>query len=132
MNSDFRLFRSVVVRLAACAALGLCAPGCFLFGGGRPRPSLTSNDPGQKIPAIKKASDARDTETARQLVTSLDSDDPAIRFYSIRGLQDLTGETFGYVWYVDEPERRAATDKWKRWLDSNDGGGLAGGNHDGK
>ena len=59
MHSDFRLNRSVVVHLTALAALALCAPGCFLFGGGRARPSLVSNDPGSKIPAIKKASDAR-------------------------------------------------------------------------
>jgi len=132
MNSDFRLTRPTLARLSACAVIGFCAPGCFLFGGGRARPSLASNDPGLKIPAIKKVNDARDTQTARQLVTALDSDDAAIRFYSIRGLQDLTGETFGYIWYVDEPQRRPATEKWKRWLDTNDGGGLAGGDHHGK
>ena len=132
MNSDLRLSRSALLGLLACAVVVVSAPGCFLFGGGRPRPTLASNDPGLKIPAIKKASDARDTETARQLVASLDSDDPAIRFYSIRGLQDLTGETFGYIWYLDEPQRRAAAEKWKRWIDANDGGSLAGGNHDSK
>jgi hypothetical protein len=117
--------------LFACALIVLGAPGCFLFGGGRPKPSLVSNDPGAKIPAIKKASDAHDTQTARQLVKSLDSDDPAVRFYAIRGLQNLTGETFGYVWYVDEPDRRGATDKWKHWIDAHDGE-LAGGGNEGK
>ena len=132
MNSDLRYFGRASLRLLACAVIVITCPGCFLFGGGRPRPTLASNDPGLKIPAIKKASDARDTQTARQLVTSLDSDDPAIRFYSIRGLQDLTGETFGYIWYLDEPQRRPAAEKWKRWLDANDGGSLAGGNHGSK
>jgi hypothetical protein len=122
-----RLNTTSLGSLLVCATLGVCAPGCFLFGGGKPKAVIESNDPGSKIPAIKKA-DARETRTAHELVESLESDDPAVRFYSIRGLQGLTGETFGYVWYVDEPERRAATEKWKLWLD--EGGVLAGGRRD--
>jgi hypothetical protein len=119
----------LLVRLLGCAALTICVPGCFLFGGGRPKASLVSNDPGRKIPAIKKARDANQSETAQQLVKSLNSEDPAVRFYAIRGLQNLTGETFGYVWYVDEPVRRAAAEKWAKWVDANhagDAGSIAG------
>jgi hypothetical protein len=101
------------------AALCCCAGGCFLFGGGREPASLTSRDPASKIPAIKKAVNARDSQTAQHLVKSLESDDPAVRFYAIRGLQDLTGETFGYVWYADDRDRRDALDKWRHWLDQN-------------
>jgi hypothetical protein len=54
-------------------------------------------------------------------VKSLESDDPAVRFYAIRGLQDLTGETFGYIWYADDPNRRDALEKWRHWLDVNGG-----------
>jgi hypothetical protein len=123
-----RIVSSPARRVAGaglCCAL-LTITGCF-GGGGRGPAVLSSNDPGSKIPAIKKASDdPRDSETARQLVKSLESDDPAVRFYAIRGLQTLTGETFGYVWYVDEPDRRTAMDQWKRWLDAH-AGSLAGG-----
>lgn len=129
---DYDMMRPAFLSiLLACLTIGVCAPGCFLFGGGRPKPSLVSDDPGAKIPAIKKASAAHETQTARQLVKSLDSDDAAVRFYAIRGLQNLTGETFGYVWYVDEPDRRSATEKWKHWLDEN-GGELAGGGNESK
>ena len=111
-------------RLAAGAGVCCAAAGCF--GGGRGPSVITSNDPASKIPAIKRAADARDTETARQLVKSLGSEDPAVRFYAIRGLQNLTGETFGYVWYVDDRDRRPAMEKWTQWLDAN-AGSLAGG-----
>src|SRR6478672_5208359 len=104
------------ITLALCA---LAVTGCSFIGGHpRPRPVITSNDPSLKIPAIKKAATACDTETARQLVQSLESDDPAVRFYAIRGLQSLTGETFGYVWYSEEPQRRGSTERWKKWLDA--------------
>ena len=114
----------VVGAGAAC-----CASGC-LFGGGREPARLTSENPGSKIPAIKKASAdgpaaPKQTRTAQQLVKSLESDDPAVRFYAIRGLQNLTGETFGYVWYADEVgERRPAVEKWKRWLGTTDDSGT--------
>jgi hypothetical protein len=130
MSIRFGIHRTVPARLMAGVAAFCCASGC-LFGG-RPRAIITSNDPGSKIPAIKRAADARDTETARQLVKALQSEDPAVRFYSIRGLQNLTGETFGYVWYAEEPQRRIATLKWNQWLDDNDAGGLARGEHDRK
>lgn len=115
---------------AVAAALGCAAGGCGFFGGGRQPAVITSNDPASKIPAIKKAVDARETQTARQLVKSLESEDPAVRFYSIRGLQDMTGETFGYTWYVEEPHRRGPVEKWKHWLDGN-GGTLAGSGQEG-
>lgn len=118
---------------ASLAGAALCLPvaGC-LFGGGRKPAAINSNDPGSKIPAIKHAVAARDTETAEQLVKSLESGDPAVRFYAIRGLQSLTGETFGFVWYSeDENLRRGAVDKWKHWLDAN-AGSLAGGDPNGK
>jgi hypothetical protein len=117
-------------HLLVAGSLWCCAEGCSLFGGGREPISITSHDPAAKIPAIKKAVNARDSQTAPQLVKSLESDDPAIRFYAIRGLQDLTGETFGYVWYADDHNRREALDKWRHWLDENsvtNGGTLASG-----
>jgi hypothetical protein len=116
------LFPGAVVsirHLIMAGSLCCCAGGCFLFGGGREPFSITSRDPASKIPAIKKAVNARESQTAQHLVKSLESDDPAVRFYAIRGLQDLTGETFGYVWYADDRCRRDALDKWRHWIDQN-------------
>ena len=51
-----------------------------------------------------------------QLIRDLDSDDPAVRFYAIEGLQRLTGQTFDYHYYDDEIDRHPAMLKWRQWL----------------
>ena len=123
------------LAIATGAGLWCCAPGCFGAGAGREPARLTSNNPDSKIPAIKRASagadvenDPRETRTAQQLVKSLESDDPAVRFYAIRGLQALTGETFGYVWYADDGDRHGALTKWKEWVGTGEPGKVVEGN----
>ncbi len=100
------------MRIAVIALAGnMCA--CA----GRRGPASVSNpDPSVKIPAIKAAVEANSLTAVRQLVKDLDSDDPAVRFYAIQGLQRLTGETFGYTFYADEAGRAEAVDKWNAWL----------------
>jgi len=91
--------------------------GLMLSAGCVPRPasSISDPDPIISIPAIKQAShDGPDA--VRALVERLDSDDPAIRFYAIRSLQKLTGQTLGYRYYDDAEERRPAVEQWQRWL----------------
>ena len=116
-----RRIRGAVVAGVVAGGLA-CAPAGCIGRGGRGPAVITSNDPSSKIPAIKKAVAARDTQTAPQLIRSLESDDPAVRFYAIRGLQDLTGETFGYEWYADDRERETALRQWKSWLKGNGNG----------
>jgi hypothetical protein len=77
---------------------------------------VTNPDPASKIPAIKQVVRAKDLSAARQLVKDLDSDDGAVRFYAINGLERLTGETFGYRYFDDEDERKPALEKWQHWL----------------
>ena len=99
------------------AALLLC--GCF----GREKPFLKSKDPSLKIPAIKMAVSAHDLNACAELVKDLDSDDPAVRFYAIEGLQKLTGESFSYRYYDDEIARKPALARWKAWLAAQKGSG---------
>jgi hypothetical protein len=74
-------------------------------------------DPSGKIPAIKRAVEQRDMAAARQMIKDLESDDPAVRFYAIQGLERLTGETFGYRYFEDDDEqRKGALEKWQAWL----------------
>ncbi|WP_428940530.1 hypothetical protein [Fontivita pretiosa] len=100
----------------ALAALLLVAvlAGC----GGIPRAQrvVTNPDPAAKIPAIKASVQTNDTSVVRQLIKDLESDDPAVRFYAIQGLERLTGQTFGYQYYADEQNRAAAVQRWKAWL----------------
>ena len=108
-----------VVILAACCA-AWCASGCTA-----PRGPLvvTDPDPSVKIPAIKKAARKRDRAAAKQLVADLESDDPAVRFYAINGLQRITGERFGYDYYADEQQRQPAVQRWHEWLAAQERGG---------
>ena len=95
---------------SAVAAISLC--GCSGYG---PR-SIYNPDPDAKIPAIKVAVKDHNHAAVPQLIKDLDSDDPAVRFYAIRGLRDLTGETFGYNFYDDHDQRQPAVLRWKLWL----------------
>jgi hypothetical protein len=77
---------------------------------------VTHPDPSVKIPAMKLAVEARDMDAVEQLVADLESDDPAVRFYAIDALNRLTGQTFGYQYFVAEERRVEAVDKWKAWF----------------
>lgn len=77
---------------------------------------ITDPDPSLKIPAIRAAADTQDFSNVRQLVRDLESDDPAVRFYSIGALEKLTGQTYGYQYFMDEERRAPAVEKWKAWL----------------
>ena len=73
----------------------------------------------QKVPAVKEAVESKDMRVAPQLVSDLESDDPAVRFFAIEGLKRLTGETFGYQYFDDRDVRREPVKKWRQWLEAN-------------
>jgi len=102
------------IRLATLLIPALS--GCF----SPDKPSISSDDPSLKIPAIRESAKSHDTQAVRQLVKDLDSDDPAVRFYAIEGLKEITGNTLGYRYYDDEIERKPALDRWKKWLNERD------------
>ncbi|HET6247129.1 MAG TPA: hypothetical protein VFE47_05460 [Tepidisphaeraceae bacterium] len=78
--------------------------------------SVNNPDPAVKIPAIKEAVAKNDRRVIPQLVKDLDNDDSAIRFYSIDALHDLTHQDFGYCFFDDADHRKAAVEKWQKWL----------------
>ena len=84
------------------------------------KPSIYSADPSLKIPALK-SEDLRDTKALSQMVKDLDSDDPAVRFYTINKLKEITGNTFGYRYYDDEMRRSPSLKKWQQWLAEREG-----------
>jgi len=97
-----------ILALAILSALGCTARRGPLV--------VTDPDPSVKIPAFHKAARDDDLGALQQLVIDLDSEDPAVRFYSIQALQDLTGENFTYRYWDDEIERLPALKKWQQWL----------------
>ena len=92
----------------------LLLTGCGFLSLGKP--SLASDDPAQKIPAIKRAARHHDRAAIPLLVKALSSQDSAIRFYAIYALHQLTGHDFGYVYYAAKARRRMAVARWKIWL----------------
>ncbi|HTV47651.1 MAG TPA: HEAT repeat domain-containing protein [Phycisphaerae bacterium] len=95
----------------------LLVAGCSLFDLGGP--NLNSDDPSQKIPAMRQAAQNHDISAIPALIDALGSEDPAIRFYAIYALEQITGQQFGYVYYAPEPQRDTAIERWKEWLAKN-------------
>ena len=56
-----------------------------------------------------------DASQARELIIMLESSDPAVRLIAIRGLERLTGETFGYDYADPAPKREVAINRWVEW-----------------
>jgi hypothetical protein len=82
----------------------------------RPAPNIADPDPQVKIAGIKQAAAKRDGSAVPALVEELNSDDPAVRFYAQEALQRITGEGFGYQFYLDEDERKPSLERWHEWL----------------
>ena len=96
---------------------GVVLSACLIAGGCTPREdrSILAVDTLNSIPAIQDAARNKDRKAVPKLIKQLDNDDPAIRFYAICALHDITGQTFGYHYYDDKPERKAAIKKWQEW-----------------
>jgi hypothetical protein len=78
--------------------------------------SIGATDTLANIPAIQDAARDKDRHSIPALVTQLDSDDAAVRFYAITALYKLTNQTFEYRYYDDIDGRRPAVERWKQWL----------------
>lgn len=85
-------------------------------------PALDSDVAAQKVPALIEQVRQGDDADYEALVASLDDADPAVRLYAIRALEELTGQTHGYRYYQQSPDRRPAINRWKDWLAQRDAG----------
>ena len=78
--------------------------------------SIKSDDPDLKILAITHDATHHDSKDIPQMVEDLQSDDAAIRFYSIGALHRLTGDDLGYHYFETEEQRAPALLRWQQWL----------------
>jgi hypothetical protein len=103
-----------VLRSPALGALlALWVAGCVHPQG----PKVASNpDLSAKIPAEIEAVEKHDQSVVPQLITDLQSDDPAVRLYAIEALHRLTGQNFGYRYYDSDEERAQAVERWQEWF----------------
>lgn len=106
--------------------------GCAV-GGGRPRGSLESPDPSQRVAAIVHAAQRNDESAVPLLVDRLEDEDEAVRFCAILALDKLTGTRLGFEYGAPAAERRASVERWRWYLNESwqGGGATASGNGDG-
>jgi hypothetical protein len=102
------VFRRSVSWLATLVLAGLT---CACRSNSGPK-TIDNPDPDLKIRAILDS----DMSAIPALIDQLSSDDSAVRFYAIADLKQKTGETFGYLYYVDEEKRAASVNQWRAWL----------------
>ncbi|MFO0081216.1 MAG: hypothetical protein ACK55O_01220 [Phycisphaerales bacterium] len=107
------------LRLAGSGAMLLIAAMAASCGPPLDTQGFDSPEPGALLYAIADTARDRDRRHIPDLITALDSADPAVRMLSITTLHELTGTTNGYR-HFDPPERRqAAITRWRAWLAEN-------------
>lgn len=102
--------------LAACA--WLASAGCGNDGTARLSlyQRLQSQRRDVRVAAIVQAGQQRDRRAVPFLVDRLEEDSTDVRMFTIESLRRITGRDFGFRAYADEPDRREAVAKWRRWL----------------
>lgn len=106
--------------LSLACFCGFLLLGSLVLGGcrsGTKRPGLEDLKdplPVRRIRAIKWAGQSMQTRAVPDLVDNLDHDDPAVRFYAIASLRQITAQTYGYDYKADSGSRREAIARWRR------------------
>jgi hypothetical protein len=104
--------------LLAPASLTLASCGSY----DEPRADFASADPAERSLALAEAA-SRDREAdLPRMIAMLDSDDPAVRMFAQRALEERTGQTLDYHFAAPERERREAVDRWVAWYERRAGG----------
>ena len=100
--------------MAAMLCVALWAPaGC----GGLPEREIgfRSADPEGRIEALRRAADRGDRSAIPDLIALLDADESGQRMLAQQALLRMVGTDFGYDYAAPEPERRAASRRWRDW-----------------
>jgi hypothetical protein len=84
--------------------------------------SLNSQRPEERVRAAKMAvrypyASPEDRRAALEmLVTRLEDEDDAVRFFAIIALEKMTGSRLGYEYHGPEHDRLRAVQTWRRYL----------------
>ena len=106
--------RLVVGNILALAVLATA--GCLPSEQAPAKADFRATDAAGRVPAIVDAAGRDDGQTLAELVHALSDDDPAVRLFAVQSLRERTGQRFGYRYYGQEDQRRAAAARWREWL----------------
>jgi HEAT repeat protein len=95
--------------------LWIAIPLLLLTGCYSPSQGFDSPEPSQRLRAVLRAAKEKDQTAVPKMIRFLNSDDPALRFASIRTLEELTGQTLGYDYAAPEWQRREQVKAWVEW-----------------
>lgn len=107
--------RTAADAVAVAAAIGVCltAAGCSFA----PKSFRKVND-AAPITRARSVSLGRSLPSGRvvpALLDRLDDRDPVVRLAAYEELHKGTGQTFGYVPWATEGERKSAVERWREW-----------------
>jgi HEAT repeat protein len=102
----------VRIRRVSSAIALATLPGCRAAP---PEISFQAPTPQARAAAVARAATEQDPDSIPDLIESLDDDDPVIRSWAIRGLEDITGQTLGYDPFAPQGLRDEAVERWVRW-----------------
>jgi len=109
-----------VRRMRRWIALGMLvgilgiAPGCG--HGPRNFRKIQHPSPLVRARALSLGDRRPNAQVIPALVARLDDADPVVRLAAHEELKQRTGQDFGYVAWDEEPERKAAVERWRAWL----------------
>jgi len=81
--------------------------------------TLESADSQDRIAALQRAAASGDRSRVREILPSLSSGDPLVRWTAQRSLLTLTGTTLDYDWTDPPPQRAVAIERWRSWCQTN-------------
>ena len=103
------LLRSALAGVIAAACAGACSPK-MVQGFDSPEPAA------RNVAIVQSVDQPSSPTTLRDLVSMLNSDDPATRLLAIAALERKTGQRLGYDPAASDQERKEAIRAWDRWL----------------
>ena len=110
-----------ILPFACLLTLSACASPDFYHA------DIQSEDPADRILAIRAVAEARDASSVPLLVDRLEDEDEAVRFFAILALEKITGRRFGYDYSMPDTARRKAVERWRAYVHQGRKGVAAGG-----
>ncbi|MBN2583141.1 MAG: HEAT repeat domain-containing protein [Planctomycetes bacterium] len=99
----------------AATSLALAAAGCDPVGGPTLEKRLVSDNPRERVGAVRELADSQDPESDIRLIHLLADQDEGVRFFAAAALHRRTEKRFDYQAEAPLRQREAAIARWIEW-----------------